>query len=173
MAQHFLTSAAARSLSPAKVMRMSELEAENVFARLRWPQTDGKLVCPMCNCRICYDCRRSPDRARWRCKACRTDFSVTSGTLFAWHKLPLRTYLMAIVVFCNEVKGKACSPSPATSTCNTRLRSFWRTSCARRWRPAPKLCASAVMGARPKSTAPISVVIAVRRIWLPIASTGG
>jgi hypothetical protein len=30
---------------------------------------------------------------------------VTSGTLFAWHKVPLRTYLMAIAVFCNEVKG--------------------------------------------------------------------
>jgi hypothetical protein len=27
--------------------------------------------------------------------------------LFAWHKPPLRTYLMAIVVFCNEVKGKS------------------------------------------------------------------
>jgi len=25
--------------------------------------------------------------------------------LFAWHKLPLRTYLLAVVVFCNEVKG--------------------------------------------------------------------
>ena len=107
MAQHFLLSAAARSLSPAKVMRMSERDAENVFVRLRWPQTDGKPVCPTCGCQICYDCRRSPDRPRWRCKACRADFSVTSGTLFAWHKLPLRTYLMAIAVFCNEVKGKS------------------------------------------------------------------
>jgi transposase-like protein len=107
MAAHFLLSAAARSLSPAKVMGMSEVEAENVFARLRWPQTDGKPVCPTCDCQVCYDCRRSPDRARWRCKACRADFSVTSGTLFAWHKLPLRTYLMAIAVFCNEVKGKS------------------------------------------------------------------
>jgi hypothetical protein len=41
MAQHFLLSAAARSLSPGKVMRMSERGAENVFVRLRWPQTDG------------------------------------------------------------------------------------------------------------------------------------
>ena len=48
MAQHFLLSAAARSLSPAKVARMSERGAENVFARLRWPQTDGKPVCPRC-----------------------------------------------------------------------------------------------------------------------------
>lgn len=107
MAQHFLLSAAARSLSPAKVMRMSDRGAENVFLRLRWPQTDGKPVCPNCECRICYDCRRSADQPRWRCKACHADFSVTSGTLFAWHKLALKSYLMAIAVFCNEVKGKS------------------------------------------------------------------
>ena len=27
--------------------------------------------------------------------------------LFAWHKLPLRTYLLAVAGFCNEVKGKS------------------------------------------------------------------
>jgi transposase-like protein len=107
MGQHFLLSAAARSLSLAKVVRMSDRGAENVFLRLRWPQTDGKPVCPRCGCQICYDCRRAPDRPRWRCKACSADFSVTSDTLFAWHKLPLKTYLMAIAVFCNEVKGKS------------------------------------------------------------------
>ena len=30
-----------------------------------------------------------------------------SGTLFASHKLPLRCYLAAIAMFCNEVKGKS------------------------------------------------------------------
>lgn len=107
MAQHFLLSAAARSLSPGKVMRMSDRGAENVFLRLRWPETDGKPVCSNCGCQICYDCRRSEHQPRWRCKACRADFSITSGTLFAWHKLPLKSYLMAIALFCNEVKGKS------------------------------------------------------------------
>jgi hypothetical protein len=107
MAQHFLLSAAARSLSTAKIMRMSDRGVENVFLRLRWPGTDGKPVCPSCGCMICYDCRRSADRPRRRCKACRGDFSITSGTLFAWHKLPLRTYLLAVAMFCNEVKGKS------------------------------------------------------------------
>jgi transposase-like protein len=105
MAQHFLFSAAARSLSMAKIMRMSESGVENVFRTLRWP--DGKPVCPGCGCTICYECRRHADEPRWRCKACRGDFSLTSGTLFAWHKLPLRTYLLAIAAFCNEVKGKS------------------------------------------------------------------
>jgi len=107
MAQHFLFSAAARSLSFAKIMRMSDIGVENVFLRLRWPETDGKPVCPDCGCSICYACRRPAGQLRWRCKACRHDFSVTSGTLFAWHKLPLRTYLLAVAVFCNEVKGKS------------------------------------------------------------------
>ena len=107
MAQHFLLSAAARSLSPAKVARMSDRGAENVFLRLRWPETDGKPVCPTCGCMISYDCRRPEGQPRWRCKACRGDFSITSGTLFAWHKLPLRTYLLGVAAFCNEVKGKS------------------------------------------------------------------
>jgi transposase-like protein len=107
MALHFLLSAAARSLSAAKIMRMSDRGVENVFLRLRWPATDGKPVCPDCGCMIAYDCRRPEGPPRWRCKACRGDFSITSGTLFAWHKLPLRTYLLAVATFCNEVKGKS------------------------------------------------------------------
>jgi transposase-like protein len=107
MAQHFLLSAGARSLSAAKIMRMSDSGVENVFLRLRWPETDGKPVCPDCGCTICCACRRPAGQLRWRCKACRGDFSITSGTLFAWHKLPLRTYLLAVAGFCNEVKGKS------------------------------------------------------------------
>ena len=104
--QHFLLSAAARSLSINKVVRMTETAAKNVFARLRWPSTDGKPICPRCACTSYYDCRRG-GQERWRCKACGCDFTLTSGTLFAWHKLPLQHYLMAIVIFSNEVKGKS------------------------------------------------------------------
>jgi hypothetical protein len=52
MAQHFLLSAAARSLNPGKFIRMSDRGAENVFMRLRLPQADGKPVCPRCECQI-------------------------------------------------------------------------------------------------------------------------
>jgi transposase-like protein len=107
MPQHFLLTSAARTLSLASVARMSDEEAERVFVRLRWADNDGDAYCPHCGCTIVYSCRR-PNRApRWRCKACRKDFSVTSGTLFAFHKLPLRSYLLAIAIFCNEVKGKS------------------------------------------------------------------
>ncbi len=107
MAQHFLLTSAARTLSLASVMRMSDEEAEKVFIRLRWAESDGNAYCPHCGCTIVYSCRRPDGAPRWRCKACRKDFSVTSGTLFAFHKLPLRSYLLAIAIFCNEVKGKS------------------------------------------------------------------
>jgi hypothetical protein len=44
-------------------------------------------------------------RKQWRCKSCNHTFSVTSGTLFANHKLPLRTYLGAVALYTNTAKG--------------------------------------------------------------------
>ena len=85
---------------------MTEAEAETVFRRLRWPETNGEPFCPKCGCTTCYDCRRANGLARWECKACRAGFSITGGTLFSSHKLPLRAYLAAIAVAMNEVKGK-------------------------------------------------------------------
>jgi transposase-like protein len=108
MAQHFLLSAQARTLSLIQVMRMTDAEAETSFRLVRWPETKGAPVCPKCRSAKVYDCRRG-GAARWRCaqKECKAEFSVTSGTIFANHKLPLRVYLAAVAVFCNEVKGKS------------------------------------------------------------------
>jgi transposase-like protein len=106
MSQHFLLSSAAKSLNLAQVMRMTDAEAETMFKRLRWPETNGEPYCPKCGCTTCYDCRRANGSPRWECKACGAGFSITGGTLFSSHKLPLRSYLAAIAVACNEVKGK-------------------------------------------------------------------
>ncbi len=105
VSQHFLLSAKARTLSLRTVLRMTDLEAETVFRCVRW--TDGKAICPHCACPTVYECRRPSGALRFRCKACRKDFSITSGTLFAFHKMPLRNYLAAIAIFVNEVKGKS------------------------------------------------------------------
>src|ERR1700722_14889170 len=106
MPQHFLLSPAARTLTLASVARMSDEEAERVFIRLRWQDSNGNAYCPRCGATECYQSRRK-GALRWQCKACHKDFSLTSGTLFASHKMPLRAYLMAIAVFINEVKGKS------------------------------------------------------------------
>jgi transposase-like protein len=107
MSQHFLLSPRAKTLNLAHVMRMTNEEAETMFARIRWPETDGAPVCPHCTGQAVYNVRRPNGPPRWRCKACNKEFTVTSGTLFAWHKLPVQAYLGAIAIFCNEVKGKA------------------------------------------------------------------
>jgi transposase-like protein len=102
MAQHFLLSAAARNLSLTTILRLSESEAAMLFRRLRWPETHGEPVCPECACTACYAYRSRPV---FKCKGCQRQFSVTSGTLFAWRKLPIAVYLAAIVLFVNAVKG--------------------------------------------------------------------
>jgi transposase-like protein len=107
MAQHFLLTAAARTVSLKQVLRMEEAEAWTVFCSIRWPETNGAPVCPHCACPTCWACPRSNGAPRFRCTACRRDFSPTSGTLFAFHKLEIRDYLAAVVIFCDEVKGKA------------------------------------------------------------------
>src|SRR3954464_13715692 len=78
MAQHFLLSAVARTISLGQVLQMTDAEAEVAFASIRWPETAGVPGGPGCCCTICYDCRRAEGGARWRCKACRKDFSLTS-----------------------------------------------------------------------------------------------
>jgi transposase-like protein len=107
MSQHFLLSSRAKTLTLASVARMSDEEAEMVFRKIRWANNNGDPFCPKCGCTIVYDCRRANGAARWRCKACRHSFSITSGTLFHSRKMPLRAYLLAIAIFCNEVKGKS------------------------------------------------------------------
>jgi transposase-like protein len=107
MAQHFLLSRKAKTLCLAEVFRMTDAEAEAAFCKIRWMKTEGAPICPHCGGLDAYKNPRPKGAMRYRCKACTKDFTVTSGTLFANHKLPLRTYLAAISVFCNEVKGKS------------------------------------------------------------------
>ena len=102
MSQHFLLSAQARTLSVLKVMQMSNAEAFTVFKELRWGAGD-EVACPCCGVVGKHAFRR--DRRQWKCSDCGHTFSVTSGTIFANHKLPLKTYLAAIALFSNAVKG--------------------------------------------------------------------
>ena len=104
MSQHFLLSRAARSLSLARVARLSDEEAHDTFRMIRWSATKGEAVCPRCDCAATYF---FPKRKLWQCKntACKHQFSVTSGTIFASRKLSIRDYLLAIAIFVNGAKG--------------------------------------------------------------------
>jgi transposase-like protein len=102
VAVHFLLSAKARTLSLASVLRMSEEEAHARFCEIRWSENGGAPFCPHCGGTEIYV---YATRRIFRCKACRKQFSVTSGTLFHSRKLPISQYLAAIAIFVNAVKG--------------------------------------------------------------------
>ena len=48
----------AKTISLAKVARLTAEQAETAFAAIRWPETDGKPVCPHCGCLDAYAARR-------------------------------------------------------------------------------------------------------------------
>jgi transposase-like protein len=102
MSQHFLLSAAARTLSLSVVARMPDEEAHEAFMAIRWADNQGKPYCPSCGCASVYTYASRPI---FKCKGCQHQFSVTSGTIFASHKLPIRDYLLAIAIFVNGAKG--------------------------------------------------------------------
>ncbi len=58
--------------------------------------------CPHCGCVAVYEYKT---RRIFRCQGCMKQFSVTSGTIFASRKLPIRDYLAAIAIFVNGAKG--------------------------------------------------------------------
>ena len=62
MPQHFLLTSAARTLSLASVMRMSDEEVERVFIRLRWSDNNGEALLPALRLPHCLGV--PPSRAR-------------------------------------------------------------------------------------------------------------
>lgn len=102
MKQHFLLSSAARTLSIAKVMRLSDQEAYDQFKAIRWAENNGEAVCPRCGCFVAYEYRT---RRIFKCQGCGRQFSVTTDTIFASRKLAYRDILAAIALFVNGAKG--------------------------------------------------------------------
>ncbi len=102
MAQHFLLSAASRTLSLKAIYKAGEQAAYETFCKLRWSDTNGEAVCPQCGCPDSYSIKT---RRKFKCKACYHQFSVTSGTIFASRKLDFVDLLAAICLFVNCSKG--------------------------------------------------------------------
>ncbi|MGP1274198.1 MAG: IS1595 family transposase [Caulobacterales bacterium] len=102
MAQHFLLSAASRTLSLKAIYQGGEEAAYRTFCAMRWNETEGEAVCPRCGCTESYDIAT---RRKFKCKGCHHQFSVTSGTIFASRKMSFTDLLAAVCLFVNGVKG--------------------------------------------------------------------
>ena len=129
MAQHFLLSAAARTLSLKAIYAEGEDAAYDQFCKLRWPATAGAPICPRCAWQEAYSLST---RRRFKCKACHHQFSVTSGTIFASRKLAFVDLLGAIALFSMQPRGCRRCSSHAAWTSPTRRPSCSPISCARR-----------------------------------------
>ena len=102
MAQHFLLSAAARTLSLKAIYAGGEDKAFETFKRLRWPTTEGEPVCPYCGSLDHYVTARK----RFACRDCRKQYQRhVSGTIFASRKMSFTDMLAAICIVVNAVKG--------------------------------------------------------------------
>lgn len=108
MAGHFLLSPASRDFTLEFVEKMSAATVHAFFVRNRWGD-DGTQVCPECGSIAKHYWIKT--RRQWRCRdiACGRMFSVTSGTKWADHKLPLKTILRGMVLFATNVKGISAS----------------------------------------------------------------
>lgn len=100
MAQHFLLSAQARTLSLKEIYKGGEEKAYDTFKAMRWE--GGEPVCPKCGCCEAYEITT---RRKFKCKGCYAQFSVTSGTIFASRKMAFVDLMAAICIFVNAVKG--------------------------------------------------------------------
>jgi transposase-like protein len=68
--------------------------------QMRWP--DGKVICPFCSKTRHYWLER---QIRWKCAACRRQFSVKQGTIFEDSPLPLDKWLCAMWLIANCKNG--------------------------------------------------------------------
>lgn len=103
--QHFLLSPECRTLTVMDLANVREATAYAWFKKMRWPQTGSEPFCPQCGTLRCH----SMSRGRFKCsdRACKTVFTVTSGTVFHARKLSFKKMVIAIWFSVNAVKGKA------------------------------------------------------------------
>lgn len=122
MAQHFLNSSKLRDLPFEEITSLTETEAHQYFADLRWG-VPGHQICPECGLVTNHYWRRH--RRHWRCRAkgCEREFSATLGTAFQNHKLPLKVILQAIFLYVTNWKG--CSAHDMLRFIDVSYRTAW------------------------------------------------
>jgi transposase-like protein len=93
----------------------TEADAYLLLERLRW---DGRPVCPLCGSAgphyflkpangVSRKTRtgRPTQRRVWKCRDCRRQFSVLTGTIFHGSKIPVQTWLLVIFEMCSSKNG--------------------------------------------------------------------
>ena len=90
------------SLVDAIKMFSDETATERWFVETRWP---NGIACPFCGSldEVAERPNRKPQP--YRCRACRKDFSVKTGSIMHGSKLPLSTWAIATYLLTTNLKG--------------------------------------------------------------------
>ncbi|MBK1976864.1 IS1595 family transposase [Brevundimonas diminuta] len=91
----------AKALTPFNAPR-DPVAARELFVRMRFSDTNGRPACPKCSCDAVYTFKT---RDLYKCKRCTHQFSPTSGTFWAYRKLPYDKIIFMIARFCEEADG--------------------------------------------------------------------
>jgi transposase-like protein len=91
-----------KSLTEVAQYFKNEDVSRTFLEKMRWP--DGRIICPICGVRDAY---RNGDCKTYKCrdKQCKTNFSVTVGTVLEGTKLPLVKFFMAMYLISAHKKG--------------------------------------------------------------------
>ena len=91
------------TLTEAAVRFSNEAEVEQMFIDARWPKG---IACPQCDSHnIQHRASRKP--APFRCRDCRKDFSVKTGTVMESSKLKLGKWALTAYLMSTSLKGVA------------------------------------------------------------------
>lgn len=104
---------------PEDALHLSEAQAREVFAKLRWPMTEGAPQCPLCDSDASYDYKCRPII---KCQVCGETYSLTSNTVFVGRKMPFR-YILAIVAYANKPMKHRVSVLKLAEALNVQWRS--------------------------------------------------
>lgn len=102
MAEHFLLTKECRDLPRHEISSLTDEQVVKKLSFLRWGFEDRQ-VCPGCGEIASHYVRAA--RRQWRCRSCARDFSLTSGTPFSHHKIPLRSLLQMMYSYLLAAKG--------------------------------------------------------------------
>ncbi len=96
----------------------SEEECRAFFRKIRWP---NGVTCPRCGTSAPY---YTPSLAKWECKSCRYQFTLTSQTIFHGTRTPLHKWFIAIWLVCSSKRG--ISAKQLQRTLGVTYKTAWR-----------------------------------------------
>jgi transposase-like protein len=86
----------ALAVTPFQVGGWTEEQAHAAFVEYRFARNGGEPYCEDCQCTAVYKFKKRPI---FKCKLCSRQFSATSGTPWAYKKLPYRTLMYLVACF--------------------------------------------------------------------------